>query len=95
MLDLSYSIGARIRQNGVVQDVFWNSATFEAGMVPGMKIAAVDGESFTFGTLRRRLQAASPARIRLTVISEAGEVEQVNFDYVTGFRFPHLEGNGH
>lgn len=34
VLDLSYSIGARIRQNGVVQDVSWNSSAFEAGVVP-------------------------------------------------------------
>lgn len=94
VLDLSYSIGARIGQNGVVQSVSWDSSAFEAGMVPGMKITAIDGEAFSFDALRRRIQATSPARVRLTVVSEAGEVEEISFDCRTGLRFPHLEGNG-
>jgi len=93
VLDLSYSIGARIRQNGVVQSVSWDSSAFEAGMVPGMRITAIEGETFSFDALRRRVQAISRARIRLTVVSEAGEVEEVSFDYRAGLRFPHLEGN--
>jgi predicted metalloprotease with PDZ domain len=95
VLDLSYSIGARIRQNGVVQDVSWNGSAFEAGVVPGTKITAIDGEGFSFDALRRRIEANSTARIRLTVKNEAGEVEEISFDYRAGLRFPHLEGNGH
>jgi predicted metalloprotease with PDZ domain len=95
VLDLSYSIGARIRQNGVVQNVSWNSSAFEAGMVPGMRITAIDGEAFSFDALRTRIQAASPTRIRLSVISEAGEAVEVSFDYRAGLRFPHLEENEH
>ena len=97
VLDLSYSIGARIRQNGVIQSVSWDSLAFEAGVVPGMTITAINGETFSFEALRRRIQIteASPAPIRLTVMSDAGEVAEVSFDYRAGLRFPHLEGNGH
>ena len=94
VLDLSYSIGARIRQNGLVQSVSWDSSAFEAGMVPGMRITAIDGEAFNFKALRMRLQN-SPGRINLTVMSETGEVEEISFGYRSGLRFPHLEGNGH
>jgi predicted metalloprotease with PDZ domain len=94
-LDLSYSIGARIRQNGLVQSVSWHSSAFEAGMVPGMRITAIDGETFNFDALRTRLQSNSPARISLTVTSETGEVEEISFAYRAGLRFPHLERNGH
>jgi predicted metalloprotease with PDZ domain len=94
VFDLSYSIGARIRQNGVVQSVSWNSCAFDAGVVPGMRITAIDGETFSFDALRRRIQATLPSRIRLTVIGEVGEAEEVSFDYRAGLRFPHLEGNG-
>jgi predicted metalloprotease with PDZ domain len=90
VLDLSYSIGARIRQNGVVQSVSWDSSAFNAGMVPGMRITAIDGETFSFDTLRRCIQDTSPGRIRLTVVSEAGEVEEISLDYRAGLRFPHL-----
>lgn len=95
VLDLSYSIGARIGQNGAVQSVSWDSSAFEAGMIPGMRITAIDGEMFSFDALRRRLQSNSPARIRLTVMSEAREVQEISLAYHAGLRFPHLEGNGH
>jgi len=94
VLDLNYSIGARIRQNGVVQSVSWDSTAFESGMVPGMRITAIDGKAFSFDALRRRIQATFPARIRLTVLSETGEVDEVSFEYSSGLRFPHLEWNG-
>lgn len=94
-LDLSYSIGARIRQDGLVQSVSWDSPAFRAGIIPGMKITAIDNEAFGFDALRRHIQATSDTPIRLTVTSEAGEVEEVSLDYRAGLRFPHLERNGH
>ncbi|HKE29245.1 MAG TPA: hypothetical protein VKB88_43140 [Bryobacteraceae bacterium] len=60
-----------------------------------MKITAIDGEAFSLDALRRRIQATSPARIRLTVPSESEEVEEISFDYRAGLRFAHLEDNGH
>jgi predicted metalloprotease with PDZ domain len=89
VLDLSYSIGARIRHNGVVQDVSWDSSAFKAGLAPGMKITAINGETFSVATLRKRLQDASAGHIRLTVLRE-GEVEELPLDSSTGLRFPHL-----
>ena len=95
VLDLSYSIGARIGQNGVVQDVSWNSSAFDAGVVPGTRITAIDGEAFSFDALRKSIEATSTARIRLTVINESGEAEEVSFGHRDGLRFPHLEGRGY
>lgn len=88
-VDLSYSIGARIRQNGVVQNVSWDSLAFNAGLAPGMKITAINGEAFSVTALRQHLQDASAAPIRLTVLSE-GEVEELSLDSRAGLRFPHL-----
>jgi len=90
VIDLSYSIGARVYQNGVLQSVSWDGPAFNAGMVPGMKISAVDGKAFSLDTLRQRIQAALPSHIRLTVLNEAGEVEELDIDYSAGLRFPDL-----
>jgi hypothetical protein len=60
-----------------------------------MKITAIDGEAFSFDGLRKCIQAASPTQIRLTVISEEGDVEEISLDNDARLRFPHLEGNGH
>jgi predicted metalloprotease with PDZ domain len=95
VLDLSYSIGARIRENGVVQSVAWGSSAFDAGLIPGMKITAIDGETFSLDTLRNRIQATAPVRIRLTVAGEEDGVKEVSFDYRAGLRFPHFNGSGY
>lgn len=89
VLDLSYSIGARIRENGLVQGVSWNSAAYQSGLAPGMKITAIDGESFSFAALRKRLQNTSAEHLRLTILNE-GEVEQIGLNYSAGLRFPQL-----
>lgn len=90
VLDLSYSIGARIRSNGVVQSVSWHGVAFEAGMTPGMTIITVDGEPFSFAALRKRLQSDSPAGIRLTARTEGQQIEEISLNYSGGLRFPHL-----
>lgn len=90
-VDLSYSIGARIRQNGAVQNVSWDGPAFNAGMVPGMKVTKVDGEAFSVEVLRRRIQAASPAPIRLTVLNGGEEAGEISIDDQDGLRFPHLK----
>jgi len=90
VVDLSYSIGARVLQNGVLQSVSWDGPAFKAGMVPGMKINAVDGKAFSLDALCQRIQAALPSHIRLTVLNEAGEVEELDINYRAGLRFPDL-----
>lgn len=94
ILDLSYSVGARIRQNGIVQSVAWESCAYKAGMVPGIKITAIDSKEFSFGAFRARIQAATPELIRLIVTTEDGESETVSLDYRSGLRYPHLEKIG-
>jgi predicted metalloprotease with PDZ domain len=90
-VDLSYSIGARIRQDGAVQSVSWDGPAFNAGMVPGMRVTKVDGEGFSVDLLRRRIAAASPAPIRLTVLNEGEEAGEISVDDQDGLRFPHLK----
>jgi predicted metalloprotease with PDZ domain len=87
---MSYSIGARVLQNGMLQSVSWDGPAFKAGIVPGMKIAAVDGKAFRLDTLRQRIQAALPRPIMLSVSNEAGEIEELDIAYRAGLRFPDL-----
>lgn len=94
VLDLSWSIGARIRPNGIVQSVSWDGPAFEAGMVPGMRITAIGNEPFSLDLLRRRIQADPPVPVRMTVGSDSGDVA-VTVEHHGGLRFPHLEENEH
>lgn len=40
--------------------------------------------------LKQTAAEASAGRIRLMVVNQAGETEEVNFDSRVGLRFPHL-----
>jgi hypothetical protein len=47
-------------------------------------------QAFSLDTLRQRIQGASSAQIRLSVLDEAGEVEELDVDDPAGLRFPDL-----
>lgn len=55
-----------------------------------MRITKVGGEAFSVDLLRRRVQAASPAPIRVTVLNEDGAAE-ISIPDPDGLRFPHLK----
>ena len=60
-------------------------------LMPGMKVTNVGSEAFSIDLLRRLVQAASPAPIRLTFLTEGDEAEKISIDDQDGLRFPHLK----
>jgi predicted metalloprotease with PDZ domain len=47
----TYSIGATVRDDGVVRSVAWNGPASCAGLRPGIRISEVDGTAFTHEAL--------------------------------------------
>ncbi|WBO22896.1 M61 family metallopeptidase [Sphingomonas abietis] len=88
-LDLDYSIGAIVDDEGVVDSVAWDSPAFRAGLSPGTRILTVDGTPYSREALRLAT-ARSTAMIRLE-ISTDGERRSLGINYAGGLRYPHLE----
>jgi predicted metalloprotease with PDZ domain len=60
-MDLRPTLGLRLdAENGGVRDVVPGSPAARAGVVPGMKIVAVDGRAFTPQVMRRALRDEGP-----------------------------------
>jgi len=89
---LSFSIGVKLADDGVVADVVHGGPAYKAGIGPGMKISAVNGQQYSPDTLKDAIEAAASntAPIRL-IVANGAEVEMRQIDYHGGLRYPHLE----
>lgn len=91
-IDLSYSLGMRLNEDGTIVDVLPGTPAYLIGLGPGMKITAVNGRVFDLDRLREALREgkASSSPLELTV-DNAELMKTYRIDYHGGERFPHLE----
>jgi predicted metalloprotease with PDZ domain len=97
-IDLTSSVGLVIgsrEEPSAVVDVIWGSPAFDAGLTPGMKLVAVNGEKFGFQSLDVLKDAVKGSKndaqpIEL-LVEYAGNFLTLKMDYRDGARYPHLE----
>ncbi len=90
-IDVSYSIGLLLNQDGDVRDSIYGGVAYHAGVSPGMRIVAVNGRKFEPQVLHDALQLskASPRPLELLVLDKA-YYKTIKLDYHEGERFPEL-----
>jgi predicted metalloprotease with PDZ domain len=86
--DESFSIGAWIKNDGTVADVVYGTPAYAAGLMPGMKINAVNGRKFSGDALREEIRAKKALDLGVEQGTFAGTF---HIDDRDGERFPHLE----
>ena len=97
-LNLMYSLGLRITaerghgsEPGEIADVLWNSPAFEAGLAPGLKIIAVDGEAFDADLLTSTITRAQKDKAPIELlVSNQDYYSTVRIKYYDGNKYPHL-----
>jgi predicted metalloprotease with PDZ domain len=94
--NLSYSIGLIVNQSGHIVDVQWNGPAFQAGLVPGLSIVAVNGRDFSTDGLKDAIDAAKTSQAPIELLVKNVDVySTVKIDYHGGSRYPHLvRGDG-
>ena len=91
-IDLSYSLGMLLKEDGTVMDVNPSSAAFKAGMAPGMKILSVNGRMWSTDVLHEAIASSKSSTAPIEVIVENGSFnETYKLNYHGGERYPHLE----
>jgi len=91
-IDLSFSIGAMLKEDGTVMDVNPNLEAARAGLAPGMKILTVNGRTWSGDTLHEAITAAKTATTPIELSVENGSFTNVyRLNYHGGERYPHLE----
>jgi predicted metalloprotease with PDZ domain len=97
-LNLMYSLGlvvgtdrGRGIERGDVSDVLWKSAAFEAGMAPGMKIIAINGDAFDGDLLIEAIARAQKDRKPIELLVQNQDYySTVRVSYVDGLKYPRL-----
>jgi predicted metalloprotease with PDZ domain len=91
-LNYRYSLGLVLRSGGVVGDVIPTYAAGKAGLLPGMKVVAVNGHRFGPASLPEAMRAAKTSADPIEILVEQGDLfRTLRVDYHEGERFPHLE----
>jgi predicted metalloprotease with PDZ domain len=89
--DAEFSIGLIINENGDVADAIIGGPAYQAGMGPGMKVAAVNGRQYSSTVLNDALTAGKNNNAPLELLVVNGEYYKTfRIDYHDGRRYPHL-----
>lgn len=93
--ELMDSIGVQIDAGeaaGALNDVRWQGPAFEAGLAPGMKIVAVNGDKFTADVLKDAITVAKNSSAPIELLMQSGDTfSTVKVGYHGGLRYPSLE----
>ncbi|MGB8099088.1 MAG: PDZ domain-containing protein [Terracidiphilus sp.] len=91
-IDCWYSIGLRLNGEGNISDVLWNGPADKAGLAPGEKIIAVNGQIYSPDRLREAIRDAKGNTEPIKLIVQADTyVHDAEIDYHGGERYPALE----
>ncbi|MGC2498809.1 MAG: peptidase M61, partial [Acidobacteriaceae bacterium] len=75
-----------------LSNVDWDSPAFKAGLVPGMDLLAVNGETYTPDKLKQAILQAEKETTPINLLmKDRDQIKPVTVDYHGGMRYPHLE----
>lgn len=91
-LDLTYSGGLVVSDDGKIGDIVKGAPADRAGLSPGMVVVAVNGRRYSSDAMREALAAAKAANRPLDLIVQNGDYfRTTSLDYRGGMLYPHLE----
>ncbi|OLE54898.1 MAG: hypothetical protein AUG51_06060 [Acidobacteria bacterium 13_1_20CM_3_53_8] len=90
-LNLSFSIGLWLKEDGTVTDIVHGSIADQIEMAPGVKVVSVNGQAWSPEAMRNAVRATKNSSAPLQLVVETGG-QQVAFrlNYHDGERYPHL-----
>jgi len=90
-VDVAYSIGLDLRDDGGITDTIEGMPAAKAGIGPGMKVVAVNGRKFSVDVLHDALKAGKNSSEPLGLLVENTDYYKTYLlDYHGGERYPHL-----
>ncbi|MEQ1495199.1 MAG: peptidase M61 [Novosphingobium sp.] len=91
VLSLTYSIGIVIDKDAKVTATLWDSPAFNAGVVPGAKIVAVNGYGYDSDGMKAAVAATKTGAPLELLIQRGSRFQSVTIAYSGGLRYPWLE----
>jgi len=94
-VNLTYSGGFVVGNDGKVGSVLWDSPAFNAGMTVGTQVVAVNGRTFDGDGLKRAIKTAAGNGRAAELLIKSGDLYRtVNLDWHGGLKYPRLEKVG-
>ncbi len=94
-VSFSTSVGFSVKADGTLENVWWDSPAFKAGITPDMQITAINGTAFKLDALRTAVTDAKKSQTPLKFLLKRGDqFETIDVDYHGGLRYPKLERVG-
>ncbi|GGD85992.1 peptidase M61 [Tsuneonella deserti] len=94
-LDLTYSLGVSLDKEGTVTSTLWDGPAFDAGIVNGAQIVAVDGEAYSADVIKAAITAAATKKAPVSLLVKRGSTySTIPVDYHAGLRWPWLVPTG-
>lgn len=91
IVNMSYSIGLKVSEEGNIIDVAYNGPAQKAGVSPATKLVAVNGRQYFPVVLREAVQSAATKTAPIELLVKNGEYYQTfKIDYHGGELYPHL-----
>jgi predicted metalloprotease with PDZ domain len=91
-INSAYSIGLDLKEDGTVLDSIEDMVAARVGIVPGMRVIAVNGQNFSADVWHAALQAGVHTALPLDLLVESGGYySDYHLDYHGGEKYPHLE----
>lgn len=90
-LALTFSLGITIDKDAKVTATQWDSPAFNAGVVTGAKILAVNGTAYDPEALKKAITAARDGSGVELLFQRGNSFQTVKIDYRGGLRWPWLE----
>ena len=90
-MSLTYSLGLTIDKEAKVTATQWDSPAFNAGIVPGAKIVAVNGTTYDADGIKAAITAAKDGAPLVLLVQRGDRFESVSVSYRGGLRWPWLE----
>ena len=94
-LNLQNSLGVNLASDGRVTTTLWDSPAFDAGIVNGAQVVAVNGETYSEDRIKRAITAAKDGEAPIRLLVKRGDrFLAVAVPYNGGLRYPWLERAG-
>jgi predicted metalloprotease with PDZ domain len=91
LLNLDYSLGLEVREDGTIQNVIYGGPAQTAGITPTSKLIAVDQRQFTPTVLVEAVQRTASAPRTIELLIKNGEYYSTyRIHYQGGEKYPHL-----
>ena len=91
VVNLTYSIGIVLDKDGKITSTQWDSPAFNAGIVSGAKVLAVNGSTYEADAMKDAVTAARNGTPLQLLVQRGNRVETVSIAYKDGLRYPWLE----